>query len=111
VKQFMVQAICEEKSLWEIMQFLEGKRCTGILARPLANAARQAKPNGMTRLDTALEIMRQQTKPMRATELQHVLQEQGFPGQVGGMLHVLQERKLIRRVGPGKYAATKKGTG
>lgn len=109
MKQFMIQAVCEEKSLWEIMQFLESKRCTGILARPRAFVARQAKPNGMTRIDTALEIMRRQTKPMRATELQHVLQEQGLPGQVGGMLHVLLTRKQIRRVGAGKYVAAKKG--
>jgi hypothetical protein len=112
LKQFTIQAVCETKSLWEVMQFLESKRCTGILARPLANGAGQglrAKPNGMSRIDAALAILRQQTKPMRTVELRDVLQGQGFPGQVGSMLHMLLTRKLIRRVGAGKYMATKKG--
>lgn len=120
MKQFMIQAVCEERSLWEIMQFLESKRCTGILARPLANGAGpgsrprgeqslRAKPNGMSRIDTAVEIIRRQTRPMRTTELRDALQEQGFDGQVGGMLHTLLTRKLIRRVGAGKYVAARKG--
>jgi hypothetical protein len=112
MKQFMIQAVCEEKSLWEIMQFLESKRCTGILARPLANGAvpKQARPNGITRIDAALEIIRKNGKAIRALEVRHELQKAGFPGmQVGGMLHVLLTRKQIRRVGAGKYVAAKKG--
>jgi hypothetical protein len=107
MKQFAIHAVCTEKSLWDIMKVLESSNCTGIMARPLANGA--AKPNGLTRIDAALEIMRQRGKVMRALEVRDELKKAGFPGmQVGGMLHVLQERKLIRRVGPGKYAATKK---
>jgi hypothetical protein len=111
VKQFAVQAICDEKVLWEVMQALENKRCSGILARPLTNGAaptRRARPNGITRIDAALEIIRQQSKPMRTSELRDALQEQGFHGQVGGMLHVLLGRKLIRKSGLGKYIAVKK---
>jgi hypothetical protein len=108
MRQFTIQAICEEKVLWGIMKTLEDNHCTGILARPLANGA-ATKPNGITRIDAALEIIRKNGKAIRALEVRHELQKAGFPGiQVGSMLHVLQERKLIRRVGPGKYIATKK---
>lgn len=111
MKQFAIHAVCTEKALWEIMKLLESNRCTGIMARPLANGvASRTRPNGITRIDTALAIMRQLKKPMRTSELRDELQKAGFPGtQVGGMLHVLQERKLIRKSGPGKYVATKKG--
>jgi hypothetical protein len=110
MKQFAIHAVCTEKSLWDILKLLESNRCTGIMARPLANGA--AKPNGITRIDAALEIMRRNGKAMRALEVRDELQKAGFRGmQVGGMLHVLQERKLIRRSSPGRYVAVKKGAG
>jgi hypothetical protein len=114
MKQFAIQAVCDEKVLWEIMKLLEGSRCTNIMARPLANGAepRATKPNGMTRIDAALNIIREHGKMIRASEVRDALKKQGYVGeQVGGMLHVLQERKLIRRIGSGKYLATRKGTG
>jgi hypothetical protein len=109
MKQFAIHAVCTEKVLWGIMKLLESNRCTSIMARPLANGAGRVKPDGMTRIDAALEIIRQHGKVIRASEVRDALKEQGYVGeQVGGMLHVLQERKLIRRVGSGKYVAVKK---
>lgn len=111
MKQFAIQAICDEKVLWEIMQCLEEKRCTGIMTRPLLNgaASTKRKASELTRIDAALEVMRSSGKTMTPTQLRDALQERGYSGPTGGMLHVLQERKLVGKVGKGMYRITKKG--
>jgi len=104
MKQFAVQAICDEKSLWEIMQVLEQQHCVGILARPLSNGA--GAPAGRRKgelQDFVLKAMAENGGKITLAELAPLLKNAGYYSKPSGVIHILLRAKKIRRVKRGVY--------
>lgn len=107
MKQFAVQAICDEKSLWEIMQVLEQQHCVGILARPLNNGAskpviKAGKRWGGLR-DAVLKAMAENGGKITLAELAPLLKQAGYASKPDNIVYVLKRAKKIRRVKSGVY--------
>jgi Holliday junction resolvasome RuvABC ATP-dependent DNA helicase subunit len=115
MRQFQIQAVCDEKVLWELMALLE-RKCTSLLARPITNGAAPeaaSKPRQNDKLSIPLRIlntMHAHGGPMRVKEIAAVLAEQGITRKkIDGPMHMLGAKNFIRRTAPGRYTLTKQG--
>lgn len=119
MKRFKLEAIVDEKYLWELMAYLEQHRAEGILARPyLSNGAaprvgkggrseprrRGTGARGVVRA-AILDIL---NKGEQFT-LKTIEEKTGLTkANVYGTTHVLLKEGVIKRVGKGEYAAGRK---
>jgi hypothetical protein len=108
MKQFAVQAICDEKSLWEIMQVLEQQHCVGILARPLSNGAGKPVSKAGKRVwgglrDSVLQAMTKNGGKISLAELAPLLKQAGYTSKPDNIMYILKRAKKVRRVKSGVY--------
>lgn len=115
MRSFAIQAVCDEKAVWDILTLLEQHRCTGILARPVglpngkALPAPKRKRNGKGQLATAENYIRAVQGPITPTGMKEALLAAGHDVRPHRFLFILKARGLIRKSGKAQYQLTKKG--
>lgn len=114
MKRFFIQAVCDEKVLWELMSALEQHHCTDILTRPVSNgeASPPKRRNGVPVRQLVVQVLRDHGKPMARVDLVTEVVNRGAPNRasVDGPLHLLCQRNHVRRTGPARYTLTKEGS-
>lgn len=107
MKRFAIQAVCDEKALWDIMNFLEQMQCASILTRPVPDVSTPLRRlDNMTQLDAALHIIRKQESAITPNELRVAMHAAGYKvGKTHGIVFILKKRGQIRMTTKGHYVA------
>src|SRR5262245_58211284 len=120
MKRFILEAIVDERHLWELMAILEQHRAEGILARPYGSngtARKQTKQAKVSRKGPALNDVRAKVRAaaLAAIERGEQFSTKGLSEQLGvngnnlhQPVHALLKEGAIKRVGLGQYAAGRK---
>lgn len=119
MKRFSVQATVDERQVWEVMRFLEERKATDILARPIFTETYEiegAKPNGRGKpghprprkgggmrgivRNAIMEAIatRERIKPDEIRQATGVTK-----GAVYQAFHTLLKARVLKRVAPATY--------
>jgi hypothetical protein len=126
MRQFAIQALVDERALWDVMSVLESYKAQGIMARPYGALAGPKDHVGLlpppakskrevrsrqSRARVAVMAVIAKGVPIISTAVIREQAGEEFPKQtLSQLFHLMNKKeKLLRRIGVGKYEPTAKG--